>query len=58
MHPFIKIRPAPSGKFYTMWFEQPICDASGGLLYFDNEDKAQAFIEEFDPTEFLGSVAA
>ena len=41
MNSFLKIRAAPNGKVYVVWFDQPICDAAGGLLYFDDEDEAE-----------------
>lgn len=58
MHSSIKIRPAPSGKFYIMWFEHPICDAAGRLRYFDDDEKAQEFMAKTDAAELLGSIAA
>jgi hypothetical protein len=45
MSEFIKIRPAPNGKFYAVWYGQPVCDADDGLRYFENEDAALEFIE-------------
>ena len=55
---FVKIRPAPNRKVYVMWFDQPICDAAGGLLYFDDEDEAREFMETRDDEELLGAFAS
>ncbi|HUB16501.1 MAG TPA: hypothetical protein VMB34_31465 [Acetobacteraceae bacterium] len=48
MNEFIKIRPAPNGKVYAVWGDQPICAANGGLLYFDDQHEALEFIKGHD----------
>jgi len=58
MNEFIKIRPAPNGKFYAVWHGRPICDADGGLRYFTDEDEVFEFIERCDAAELLGEFAA
>jgi hypothetical protein len=58
MSSFIKIRPAPSGKVYVVWFDRPICDPAGGLLYFDDQDEAGEFIRDHDAAELLDLLAA
>ena len=58
MNSFVKIRPAPNGKVYVVWFDHPICDAAGGLLYFDDEDEAREFIEGRDADELLAAFAS
>jgi hypothetical protein len=58
MNSFIKIRPAPNGKVYVVWFDHPISDPAGGLLYFDDEDEARDFIRDHDAAELLGLLAA
>ena len=58
MNSFVKIRPAPNRKVYVMWFDQPICDGAGGLLYFDDEDEAREFMGSRDADELPGAVAS
>jgi hypothetical protein len=41
----INIRPAPNGKFYVVLDGQPVCDAAGGLLYFDDKRDVQRFLQ-------------
>jgi hypothetical protein len=57
MNSIIEIRTAPSGKVYVVRSDQPICDAAGGLLYFDNRKEALEFIESCDTEELLDAVA-
>ena len=44
----IKIRQAPSGKFYAVWHGHPICDEDDGLRYFDTEDTARGALTDCD----------
>ena len=58
MNSLVAIRTAPSGKVYIMWFDQPICDHTGGLLYFDDKKEALEFMEGRDAEELLDAVAS
>ena len=58
MNSSIKIRPAPNGKVYVVWLGQPICDAAGGLLYFDDEAEALEFMEGLDGAELQDAFAS
>jgi hypothetical protein len=44
----LKVRRAPSGKFYTVWNGHPICDAHGSLRYFGSEEEARKAPECWD----------
>ncbi|MBV8118813.1 MAG: hypothetical protein JO081_02605 [Alphaproteobacteria bacterium] len=48
-----KIRPAPNGKVYVVWNGKPICEADGGLRYFENEENAHEFLARCDLSEIL-----
>jgi hypothetical protein len=58
MNSFVKIRPAPNGKVYVVWFDHAIFDPAGGLLYFDDQDEACEFIRDHDAAELLDLLAA
>jgi hypothetical protein len=53
----VKIRPAPNGKVYAGWQGRVICEAGGGLRYFDSEDDARDFLERCDLADLLGASA-
>ena len=44
----IKIRRAPSGKFYAVWHGCPICLDDGNLRYFDTEEDVRDMLEACD----------
>lgn len=44
----IKIRRAPSGKFYAVWHGCPICRDDGNLRYFDTERDARDVLQGCD----------
>lgn len=44
----IKIRRAPSGKFFAVWHDRPICDEDGGLRYFETEEEARVALRRCD----------
>lgn len=53
----VKIRRAPNGKVYAVWQGRVICDAGGGLRYFDSEDDARDFLERCNLADLLGASA-
>lgn len=44
----IKIRRAPSAKFYAVWHGSPICCDDGNLRYFDTERDARDMLQGCD----------
>jgi hypothetical protein len=44
----IKIRRAPSGKFYAVWHGCPICLDDGNLRYFDTEQDVRDMLQRCD----------
>lgn len=58
MNSLIEIRTAPSGKVYIMWFDHPICDPAGGLLYFDDNKEALRFMQDRGAEELRDAIAS
>lgn len=52
-----KIRRAPSGKVYAIWYGRPLCDTDGGLRYFDTEEDAWEFLRQCGLAEVLAMAA-
>jgi hypothetical protein len=55
---YAKFRRAPSGQVYVVWYDRPLCDADGGLRYFNTEDDARQFLGRCDLAGILNMVAA
>ena len=53
----LKIRRAPSGKFYGSRDGEAICLPNGNLHYFETEHEARAFLADCDRAE-IGRMAA
>jgi hypothetical protein len=53
----LKIRRAPSGKFYGSRDGEAICLPNGNLHYFDTEHEAWAFLADCERAE-MGTMAA
>jgi len=53
----LKIRRAPSGKFYGSRDGEAICLPNGNLHYFETEHEARAFLADYDRAE-IGRLAA
>ena len=53
----LKIRRAPSGKFYGSRDGEAICLPNGNLHYFETERQAWAFLAECD-AEKISRIAA
>jgi hypothetical protein len=56
-----QVRRAPNGRFYAIWRGQPICVFEAGLLYFETELEAWAFVaqcNEGNGLAYLGELEA
>ena len=53
----LKIRRAPSGKFYGSLDAEAICLPNGNLRYFETEHEARAFLADCERNE-IGRMAA
>ena len=53
----LKVRRAPSGKFYVWGNGEAICLPNGNLHYFETEHEAWAFLADCERAE-IGRMAA